>query len=44
MFSINNKIISDSQVAAEEFNNFFVSIKHQQGSSIIQHQPHVLHE
>ena len=34
MFSINNQIISDSQVVAEEFNDFFVSIGPQLASTI----------
>ena len=41
MFSINNKIISDSQVVAEEFNNFFVSIGPQLASTISSSTTHM---
>ena len=41
IFSINNKIISNSQVIAEEFNNFFVSIGPQLASNIYSSTNHM---
>ena len=41
MFSINNIIISDRQVVAEEFNNFFVSFGPQQASTISSSTTHM---
>ena len=41
IFSINNKIISNSQVIAEEFNNFFVSIVPQLASNIYSSTNHM---
>ena len=44
-FSINNKIISNSQVIAEEFNNFFgVNWTSPSQQHIYRNQPHGLHE
>ena len=42
-FSINNKIISNSQVIAEEFNNFFVSIGPQLASNISTGTSHMVY-
>ena len=41
MFSINNKIISDSQLVAEEFYNLFVSIGPQLASTISSSTTHM---
>ena len=43
IFSINNKIISNSQVIAEEFKNFFVSIGPQIASNIFSSTSHMFY-
>ena len=43
IFSINNKIISNSQVIAQEFNNFFVSIGPQLASNISSSTNHMVY-
>ena len=43
IFSINNKIISNSQVIAQEFNNFFVSIGPQLASNIFSSTNHMVY-
>ena len=43
IFSINNKIISNSQVIAEEFNNFLVSIGPQLASNIYSSTNHMFY-
>ena len=43
MFAINNKIISNSQVIAQEFNNIFVSIGSQLASNISSSTNHMIY-